>query len=1124
MNTPNQQDVSPSGQVLAGGGDLGARMRQIDWSKTPLGPVESWPQSLRTCVRIMLTSRQPMFVWWGDELINLYNDAYRSILGGKHPWALGQPASAVWGEIWDAVQPRAETAMKTAEGTYDEALLLIMERNGYPEETYYTFSYSPVPNDQGGTGGIICANTDDTQRIVGERQLATLRELAAVGAKARSGQEACELSAAALSSNPRDVPFAMIYLCDEERTSAHLASTTGIEAGHSMAPDHVATNESGAWLFMEALQPGASHVIQRISHIKNLPLGAWERPPDHAIALPIPGSGQTNHGGLLIVGLNPYRILDHNYRSFLDLVVGQISSSIANAQAYQEERKRAAALAELDRAKTAFFSNVSHELRTPLTLMLGPIEDALAEEGRTPTDHERLELLHRNSLRLLKLVNALLDFSRIEAGRVQASYEPTDLSFFTTELVSVFRSAIERAGLRLVLKIESLPNQVYVDREMWEKIVLNLLSNALKSTFEGQIEVSLRSSGSGVELAVRDTGTGIPASEIPYLFERFRRVEGARRRTHEGSGIGLALVHELVGMHGGNISVESTLNAGSTFRVSLPYGSAHLPQDRVRAARSLSSTAIGAAAYVQEALTWLPGHDASTDQILASLDVTGITDLPEAVPDSAEHPRVLLVDDNRDMREYVQRLLSRRFRVTARKNGREALEAALSEPPDLVLSDVMMPEMDGFELLSQLRAHPETSTIPVILLSARAGEESRIEGLQAGADDYLVKPFTARELMARVDSHIRISRFRREALEHEAELIQEVEEAQRMAAEAVEQISDGFWTYDSEFRITYMNAAAEKISRCKREEQIGKTIFELFPEVAGTALEKQFRHVMRDRVPVEFEHFYEPWQQWFVHRVYPSPGGGLVVYVRNVTEARKTEQALRRAEQLAAAGRLAASISHELNNPLEAVTNLLFLAKNDPGVEGKARELLEIADREVQRLSHIAGKSLKFYRQTTAATRVQLSELIDSVLFFYEPRLKSYNIRVEKRYRKVSPVWCYAGEMQQVFTNLISNAIEAIHRDGRLVLSLHPSSQNGTAGVRVSVADTGSGMSADTKRQLFQPFFTTKAEAGTGLGLWVSSGIVEKHGATLKVRSREKQGTVFSLFIPLEQKTMEKTA
>jgi hypothetical protein len=234
-----------SENLFAGEGEMCQLMRAYDWSQTSLGAVENWPQSLKTSVRIMLTSRQPMFVWWGDELINLYNDAYKSIVGGKHPEALGQPASHVWREIWEQIGPRAASAMLNNEGTYDESLLLIMERNGYPEETYYTFSYSPVPNDQGGTGGIFCANTDNTQSIIGERQLVLLRLLAANTANARTFDVACTLSIKCLETNPYDIPFALIYLVDADTRRLVLAGTTSNITGHSIAVETVLMNRSG---------------------------------------------------------------------------------------------------------------------------------------------------------------------------------------------------------------------------------------------------------------------------------------------------------------------------------------------------------------------------------------------------------------------------------------------------------------------------------------------------------------------------------------------------------------------------------------------------------------------------------------------------------------------------------------------------------------------------------------------------------------------------------------------------------------------------------------------------------------------------------------------------------------
>ena len=314
--------------------------------------------------------------------------------------------------------------------------------------------------------------------------------------------------------------------------------------------------------------------------------------------------------------VSPRKALNDSYRIFFELVARQIATSLADARSHDEERKRAEALAEIDRAKTLFFSNVSHEFRTPLTLMLGPLEDTLASrDGLTAEQRKRLEVAHRNSLRLLKLVNTLLDFSRLEAGRIQASYEPTDLANLTAELASVFRSAIERAGLRFIIDCVDLEEPVYVDREMWEKIIFNLLSNAFKFTFQGEIEVSLRKVNGSVELSVRDTGSGIPPQFMPYLFERFYRVKGAHGRTVEGTGIGLALVQELAKLHTGTVRVESQVDRGSTFIVTIPLGTAHLPADRINAARGFASTGLGAEAYVQEALRWLPGAENVADDV-----------------------------------------------------------------------------------------------------------------------------------------------------------------------------------------------------------------------------------------------------------------------------------------------------------------------------------------------------------------------------------------------------------------------------------------------------------------------------------------------------------------------------
>ena len=752
------------------GGELGELVRKFDWSSTPLGDMDGWPQSLKTVVRVMLTSRFAMWMGWGPDLTFFYNDAYaRMSLGKKHPWALGKPSSEVWEEIWEDIGPRIRKVLESGEATWDEALLLFLERSGYREETYHTFSYSPLSGDDGKVAGHLCVVTEETDRVIGERRLRTLRSLASELSTTITEDDVCASISHSLGENLQDLPFTLTYLFTKEGDDAYLASTSGIAAGHPAAPHKIQSNAANqAWPINELLNQKSSVTVEDLAkRFDSIPTGFWDKPPSRAILVPITSQGQDVPAGVLIAGLSPYRQLDVSYSGFIDLVAGQIAASIANARAYDEEKKRAEALAEIDRAKTRFFSNVSHEFRTPLTLMLGPLQDLLARSQThlSPTAKEQLELANRNGARLLRLVNTLLDFSRIEAGRVQAVYQATDLPRFTAELASVFRAATERAGLDLVVHCQPLNEVAYVDRDMWEKIVLNLISNAFKFTFEGGITVNLEQDGHSAELHVQDTGVGIPVKEIPNLFDRFHRVPNTRSRTHEGSGIGLALVHELVKLHRGAIRVESVEGRGTTFTVSIPLGQDHLASSQIGGDRPLSSTATGAAPFVQEALRWLPDVEnfVTPPDVSADYELMAVPCPPVSAEERAGRSRVLIADDNADMRQYLVRLLSERFDAIAVANGRAALEAAQQQLPDLVLSDVMMPELDGFGLLRELRAKSETRTIPIILLSARAGEESRVEGLDAGADDYLVKPFSARELIARVQTHLQLARVRREA-------------------------------------------------------------------------------------------------------------------------------------------------------------------------------------------------------------------------------------------------------------------------------------------------------------------------------------------------------------------------
>ncbi|MGA2852380.1 MAG: ATP-binding protein [Terracidiphilus sp.] len=1100
--------------------EMSELVARFDWATTALGPASEWPDSLKAPVRILLTSGFPMWMAWGPELTMLYNDAYaRTTLGKKHPWALGRPAPEVWHEIWKDIGPLIDRVMKTEEACWEEKLPLTLERNGYPEETYHTFSYSPLAGPDGRVAGMLCVVIEDTVRVLGERQLAALSQLAAALAGAIT-QEDVYAGIERGVDGQKDLPCTLTYLFDGAGKELRLVAKTGFEADHPAACLVMSIDSKPApWPIHELLESNRAITIEDLSlYFPDLPPGCWDQSPSRARLVPIARTGQEKPAGVFITALNPYRQLDPSYAGFLDLVAGQIAASITNARAYEEERKRAEGLAELDRAKTTFFSNVSHELRTPLTLILGPIEDALT--SRSAPSAESMEMLHRNALRLLKLVNGLLDFVRIEVGRLRATYEATDLSQLTAQLASVFRSAMERAGLKLIVDCPPLPELVYVDREMWEKIVLNLISNALKSTFEGEIRVTLRSTGTAAELSITDTGTGISSDDLPHLFERFRRIEGAPRRSHEGSGIGLALVQELVEMHGGTIRAESVLGEGSTFRATLPFGHAHLTRGQVVAERANAVALQGSAiAYVQEAMGWLPGRDRLKGEVTPAGESPQGTGEVETVE---QKPVILVVDDNADMREYLTSLLGWRFKIVEAANGRLALEQVHHLQPDLVLTDMMMPEMDGFALLEALRLDPSTQTVPVILLSARAGEEARIEGIGAGADDYLTKPFSARELVARVEAQLKMARLRKDASEQEAALNREINRTRQFAWEALEHIPEVFYIFDREFRFTYINAAGAEIEARMGTSLLGEVIWELLPELRGTIVETSFRRAMEERVPVEFEYYYEPLETWFQYRVYPLPDEGIIMYAQNTTEKRRSEQALRRSEQLGAAGRLAASIAHEINNPLEAVTNLLFLAKMDQAMPENSKALLDMADKELKRLSHIAARSLKFYRQRTAPTSTSMEELLESVIFFHETTIRARSIDLDRRYRKAPLVYCYPGEVQQVITNLLGNALDAVESHGRMAVAVRPAQdRSGREGVVVTVADNGCGMSEATLDRLFQPFATTKGEQGTGLGLWVSKGILDKHRARIAVRSKPGRGTVFRFFLSVNAAVAE---
>ncbi len=880
------------------GGEMGNLIRSLDWAATPIGPMDSWSPALRMMVRFLLANRFPLLLWWGPQYVSIYNDPYRPVLGNKHPWALGQPVSTCWSEIWHILRPLIDTPFNGGPATWNEDIGLEINRHGFVEETHFTIAYSPVPDETAATGigGVLATVHEITEKIVAERRVVALRDLGARVGDAKTVEDACAIAARTLSGHSKDVPFVLLYLIDADRRHARLAGASGVEGHESIAPamiDLEGGHDDG-WPLTAALQSDALQMVAPLEdRFASVPKGPWSDPPNTAVVMPIPSNRAGELVGAIVAGVSARLKLDEYYRDFFELVRTQIATAINHARAYEEERRRAEALAEIDRAKTTFFSNVSHEFRTPLTLLVGPIQDGLLDlqAPLSPAQRERQEIAHRNALRLLRLVNTLLDFSRIEAGRIDASYEATDLATLTTELASVFRSAVERAGLELLVDCAALPEPVYVDREMWEKIVLNLLSNALKFTFEGQIRVELRADDGRVDLRVADTGVGIPEADLPRMFERFHRVKHTRARTHEGTGIGLALVQELVRLHAGTVSVSSEEGRGTTFTVSIPTGRSHLPPNRISVGRELTFTNVGAIPYVEEVLRWLPpsnGEPSLTDSVMPALAAASGT--------SDTRPHVLIADDNADMRDYVSRILGQTYRVEAVADGQAALDRIRAHAPDLVVADVMMPKLDGFGLLAEIRADEQVRALPVVLLSARAGEEARIEGLHAGADEYLVKPFSARELLASVASQLQLSSLRRES-----------ERALRYRSEQyltlLNQAPLGVYLVDADFRIREVNPVArpafgdipdligrdfDEVMHVLRDKEGADEIVRIFRRT----LETGESYVTPEPMELRADRVVTGHYEWRLDRVtLPDGRFGLVCYFRDISEQRQAAAA-----------------------------------------------------------------------------------------------------------------------------------------------------------------------------------------------------------------------------------------
>jgi PAS domain S-box-containing protein len=1097
--------MAPAGAVpafLEGGGDMGALVRAHPWGRTALGPSSDWPDSLKSALGLCLDSAFPIAIYWGEDLALLYNDAWRPILGDKHPWALGRPAHEVWPEIWDAIDPVFRQVRATGKAAFRHDGLLAMNRFGYTEECYFDYTLNPI-RLRLDVAGIFNVVIETTYRVIGERRARAQRDFAARLAPAKSIDDVMAFAAASLGEEAADVPFALLYRVGRDG-SAYLEQAIGVRPGSAAAPRRLALEgPQRSWPLGEVARSGAVVHVEQLTDLfgEPLPGGPWPEPAREALVLPVSAGGERSPIALLVAGVSPRRALDLEYRSFFESLGAHLGRAIGNAAAYETERKRAEALAELDRAKTAFFSNISHEFRTPLTLMLGPVEELLEKTAGqlSPADREALSAVQRNGRRLLKLVNTLLDFARIEAGRAQASYEPTDLPAFTAELASNFRSACERAGLALQIECSPAAEPAYVDREMWETIVLNLVSNAFKFTLSGSISVELDSSQDGFELRVRDSGTGIPAAELPRMFERFHRIEGARGRSHEGSGIGLALVHELVKLHGGTIGVESELGRGSTFVVRIPSGAAHLPAERVKPRRASASRVPRAETYVEEAMRWLPEPERAAGTAGRNL------------------PRVLLADDNVDLRAYTYRLLAETYDVETVVDGEAALAAARARKPDLVVSDIMMPKLDGFGLLAALRADERLRDVPVILLSGRAGEEARLQGLGKGADDYLVKPFSARELLVRAGTLLRSAELRREAEK-------QLRDSEARYRAVVDSQTELVCRFRPDGEILFVNAAYARSVGSTVEAMRARNFWDFVAADDRPRVRALLETLTRDAPELRIENRFdtndgERWMLW-TNRALAFDAAGRVSEAQStgvdITDRKRAELALAEADRRK--DEFIATLSHELRNPLAPLRNGLHLLRLSGGGDQRLAPVHQMMERQVDHLVRLVDDLLEISRITRGVLelrrqRVELAAIVANAMDTAETLVQAAGHRLdvllpsEPLQLDGDPV-----RLGQILANLLNNAANYTPRGGRIELRAQREGEQ----VVISVRDDGHGIAPEQLERVFDMFNRGERSSGLGIGLALARRLAEMHGGTIRAESAgPAQGSTFIVTLPL---------
>lgn len=710
---PSRQGTADWLEWLSNQGEMGARTAAFDWSSTGLGPIEAWPLQLRSAVSLCLGSLFPTSVRWGPELIVCYNDACREVYGPERfALALGRPTAEVWPEAAQVSQ-RLAGILEDGRPFFAADRLVPINRVVPVEECYFTFSYTPIIDESGRPVGVFSTFIETTAEVLAVRRMRTLVELGAQVGAARTQETAAEVAMAVLAGNDSDHPAAAFY---------RVESPDGLADEALASFGEVFDPTSAAAVVGACLAAGESqHVVAEAAGVSGwhgFPIGGVE-------------PGAVSH--VLVVATGPQRPWDAALGAYLGLVTATIAAALGSQAELLAEQRQVSWLAALDASRSAFFAGVSHELRTPLALISAPVQEVLERErGLGAESREGLALVQANVARLTRMVEAMLDFARLEAGRLVPNLVPVDVSALTSALASSFAGAFERAGLEFAVEIRQLSRSALLDRDLFERIVSNLLTNALKYTPAGRVELHLTEVEQEYLIRVSDTGLGIDAADQERVFARFERLAARPgARSAAGAGIGLAMVRNLSELLGGAVSLDSSPGVGSTFTVRLPFVPA-----RAEGVTGSSVTPRHVDSFLAEIAGWqnegaIGGHQGS-----------------------ATSPRLLVVEDDPDLARFLAGSLCSDYAVDVAADGAEALSLLRSRPIELVLSDVTMAGLDGLGLVAAIRADPVLRDLPVVLLSSRGGAEAAAVGLERGADDYVTKPFSLVDLRGRLAANL----------------------------------------------------------------------------------------------------------------------------------------------------------------------------------------------------------------------------------------------------------------------------------------------------------------------------------------------------------------------------------